>query len=706
MRRLQLAVLLLALCVNVRPHALQTGVSEKRGEQLLNEDRNRFTVVLTSTGEYITTTAFNVTEDAWEVKYEAEKQKVDSTQNAVVSLMLLVSISFMMSIFYLVNHSDKDIMLVAWQVISSTISIFASVLIFQAINSCISTYLLAGATENMVVLAGLAHMLVWILTLQFVLAWNCGAVHDRSEIVAIEEEKERKRAAMRDAEHKYQGNDQIINEAKKMIQQNFKESTRDHYMSLELDTKCWATLGGHISGFAAINAFGNIQQALKHSLPISSAVVLVALVVLVTLGMVFTGLRYLIHKGDAMMEEELQAYRPDDAEDLSEWRELWEDEAEETENEIIALAVSFLLVQVLRMLLVGHLPDVEGEDWSGATITNLCALGLLGCGVLAAILQILKALFVKRGAESRISAWYRDIMAMTMAWCILFSCEWFLKIRMSLSEDSALLSVTIAVATSFLAIALIFVLDWLADQDWTDENVDQSLRAFITAFGILIGFAWERSFDTAVTGVAGDGVLPFPPPVAKLVMAVVLAMIVVPAWKWYILKSALKAEEEEKELEEEAVEQGFMREEDAPKDHKLQFKHAVGLTKEMLAKKREEAYVKRITELEDALRAVGQAPSLPYVGSPSAYMGAPLQGLPVRVEERPVALPPEVPRQVAYPPQYQQLLQPSGAVARNISAASAGTAISAPWQPSPIGSAVGGSPTGRGQPTPFFSGRQ
>eukprot|EP00435_Cladocopium_sp_Y103_P075290 s14_g56.t1 len=60
---------------------------------------------------------------------------------------------------------------------------------------------------------------------------------------------------------------------------------------------------------------------------------------------------------------------------------------------------------------------------------------------------------------------------------------------------------------------------------------------FTQAIGVLIGFAWERCFDVAVDETAereaSEGILP--PSLVKVVLALMLATLVVPAWRWYIL---------------------------------------------------------------------------------------------------------------------------------------------------------------------------
>jgi len=96
-------------------------------------------------------------------------------------------------------------------------------------------------------------------------------------------------------------------------------------------------------------------------------------------------------------------------------------------------------------------------------------------------------------------------------------------------------AVAVAVLITFCCYVMIFVLDKLADADFTDDAIDKSIRELIKALGILIGFAWEKSFDASVESVSDEAAHYCPEPVTKLIMSLIICVTVIPAWRWYIL---------------------------------------------------------------------------------------------------------------------------------------------------------------------------
>ena len=75
------------------------------------------------------------------------------------------------------------------------------------------------------------------------------------------------------------------------------------------------------------------------------------------------------------------------------------------------------------------------------------------------------------------------------------------------------------------------------------------LQQLFLASGLLIGLGWERSFDKAIELVVinGESYTNLGSVGVKVVLSVVLTLIVLPAWRWYIIPKILDLEEEEEE---------------------------------------------------------------------------------------------------------------------------------------------------------------
>lgn len=416
---------------------------------------------------------------------KAEEEKASKVAVAI-SATLIGAISFQMMLFYLVNHSDKDIRQYSYQTISATISIFCAVLMFGLFNDIVEEFLLEGASLPFQLFIALCHMLVWFSIMTGALAWISGAVGGKPESMK----------------------------------------------KCEANMKCWAVLLAHMTGFAAINAWGTMQQLSIFTdwPPMTFVCTPIAIGGLYVLTKTTDTIRERVSKGDDGEEDEFE--------------KLWDEETEEAENDVLGLALSFLLTQAIRYNISGIMPNQEGEE-EGAIAGDHSTgqIGrLLGCAalfvILTALVLIKKPAGEMEGFQERLFSGTLVTVSMGFAWCIFFSTRWWLGSYPYLLADPMLLAVVVALFLSFASFSWILVLDKIADAEWTGEKADEIIIQIIAAIGILVGFAWEQCFDAAVDALAS--VSPAGALATKCVLTTFCVVIIVPAWRWWMLPMVIE----------------------------------------------------------------------------------------------------------------------------------------------------------------------
>ena len=490
---------------------------------------------------------------------EEEETGESKVISIVVSVMLMASLTFTMTLFYLVNNSDEDIRQHSWRAISQTIVIFCSVLIFNASNAFVTwfhapslahsqqgqqqqghqqqaepkgfgyfidkhaqrlyaSFAMHEEEEHTYGTFGIAmiQFTVWLLIFQASVAICTGVLWWKEEEEEEPAEEEKGKAP---------------------------EPTRK-----EVAAKASAMIVGHVAGFAAINAFGQLLQLE----PFHSNIWLALLIWVLVIPGVFAFV---------LASEKLRDYCVSKVQGVShETLHLLEHNCEHGGNDIVALCVSFLLVQVFRCSLSGHMPDAEGGESEREVKSHgaLQTTALISFGFVAGLLCVagyftarkIKSKMAKRGLVT-----FQITMAMTKGWGFYFGGVWLLALFNmesligieGMTADSALIKVIEALVLSAYAILLIFVLDKLADADFTDDDADAAIYTFMGGLGILIGFAWEQAFEKSLGTVvqAEEEQQPaLPEPVLKGLMAFLIVLLVLPAWRIWILRNTLKAEME------------------------------------------------------------------------------------------------------------------------------------------------------------------
>jgi len=451
--------------------------------------------------------------DKQEAKGEEEKEKKEkeemerkeqeekgeggtSAVNIAVAIMLFGSITFQMALFYLVNHPDDDMKKYSWQTISSTLSIFCAVLLFQGYKGIVDWYLLGeggvGHTVLPQVIVAMAQLAFWQLLLQCSIYFLSGAHNDDEKSLSS-------------------------------------HSTRRLAHSLHHNAKACSILLAHITGFAAIHAFGTVQQ-----LPFFAATPLRSFTVVL--------LAFLILHGLAQITDEIRERTALGDGHRSREEALWDAEVEEAEDDVIGLCGSFLTVQSIRFAIGQRLPDLNGNlpgvPSHAECLVLLVTAAVAVVGVVALVPLRLRLEDSAHGtAKQRGVAALHTIASMCFAWSLLLAIRGEVsQLAISSLGHGVMASVIIALIVSAISFLLIFVLDKIADLDATGDEIDTAIFTVILSFGIMVGFSWEVCFDTGIETISEEV---FPEGAwrewSKLTMAVVLAAIALPAWRLYIL---------------------------------------------------------------------------------------------------------------------------------------------------------------------------
>jgi len=324
----------------------------------------------------------------------------------------------------------------------------------------------------------------------------------------------------------------------------------------------------HIAGFASINLWSGLQQIRfggEPSLAFSYLATPIGLVCQFGLQRITNAVRYRITMAD-------------DEESIFE-RE-WNKQTAAAEDDIMALTISFTLVQSIRFTISGELPDKEGayeasvlrEKFDG----GLGAVYMMGVGISLMLVAFFCAtmfpekeetiddLFsdVSSSVAGRRGCWQSmkdsvkemlddikergtETMVLTagmgFAWSVFFSTRWFvanftfLDISSENSPDMEMVAIITALILSFASFIAIFVLDWIHDKVGEESPVGQALIKSIETIGVLVGFAWEQCFDGSVEAISSTSTSPH---LVKFVLAFFSVCLVAPAWKIYLLPMA------------------------------------------------------------------------------------------------------------------------------------------------------------------------
>lgn len=473
--------------------------------------------------------------------HEPEPPKRDT----IAAGMLLATVVYLTATLGMANQMrDRKLRKLTLSALHTKISIFIAVLMYQAIKG----FFQSEGEEDNPDLWGIFHcfcgVLVWFIVLQLMMVW-----------INYEEQRGFWHCWM-----------------------SLTSRKQDWPRERELLLQFWATLMGHIVGFACIDLFTKIQTKMFQSCH-GFGVCLAA-----------SGIAMISMTGFYKMMKEIRK-RIDEWLGRSPGRlARFEEAAEDTENDAIALTISFLICQALRLLITGYLPNGEGlterylthdpnhtnetgtePAFGGPLAEPRTYLDIVRLCIPAHLLILIVLLWrdcsffdgMKKRFEERVHDGEKrleritdvasDIAAMTVAWTSYFGVTWFLDTtnraycshwgsHVNCGSGGMTGSVFLALFCTLIAYFMIYVFSKISDYRCGSTCRDLSESA-LKAQGLLIGFSWEKSFDLAVEDIS-DKVHDHKDLYRFLVSFFVSAMVGL-VWKLFLLPQVVSHKNED-----------------------------------------------------------------------------------------------------------------------------------------------------------------
>lgn len=490
-------------------------------------------------------------------KEEAEEEEEHFTRRDVHdSAMLIGAVLLVGSLFYLVNWPDDDIRLYTMRILSSTMSIFSAVLMYQGINQVVEV-IIEELSPWVKCIIQFAHCSLYITLMQLAIARYSGVIFD-VENRNLEEQKWTIADGLR-ADFSRELEDAELSRVR------FPDATKTvwmdpydvevpvtkvkvHLEQRHRQMKCWATIFSHMSGFAAINAGGWMQHTpLFSSNPpmafIPAILTQVVLLFMFEVSVCFRQSRFKALQGDHHTFRRAALCRA---------------YCLEAENDVCALSWSFLVVQAGRFAVSGTLPNLEGLEEPGQPHTTLAVMLLYGIGVLGSTISIILALSglfeEEEEAEEltempspppRIQRFWHvmsDAFAMVFAWSMLFGTRWLFDSLLGDRMAAVQGRICLALALSIVSVVAVFGLDTIDDALRAQGQALSAatvIRIIIGALAILIGFSWESSFDVGVAAVSSSATHRR---LCKFLLGTIVFTFLVPAWRSHILTKQMALE--------------------------------------------------------------------------------------------------------------------------------------------------------------------
>ncbi|CAE8624224.1 unnamed protein product, partial [Polarella glacialis] len=482
-----------------------------------------------------------------------EEEEHFSASDQEVAYMLLGSVALVVSLFYFVNWDDDDIRLYTWSILSMTISIFTSVLMFHGLGEFLS-----AAVEEMEeftkVAAQYTQVFVYLVVLQLTVGYESGMIGSDSyvqinldedhwtiadamradhgrQLTPSEEDRVRNKSGTRSNMIDLYGNEVPVMKRKLVLEQRTRR------------IKCFALLLAHMTAFAAIRAGSTLQHTtLFSSSPFMAFLPVILTAVPIQLCFTVSNAYRTYH-----LESAKQAGR------AGRRAKMAHEAIVEAENDIMSLSTSFLTVQCIRFALSGILADGEGLEEPEKPHGLKTIGGLYLVSLIFAALSSRMALWIalqpeeEEGEEERTSTRFAEMAMSTFgdgfAWSLLFATRYVCVVIPFIKMETMFGRVEFALILSIFAGVTILGLDAVDDAfkaSGNDEASGPVIGTIINALGLFVGFSWEQSFSFGVEAVTATTPHKH---FVQLAIGTFVFILMVRPWRRFILTKVMYLEE-------------------------------------------------------------------------------------------------------------------------------------------------------------------
>lgn len=290
-------------------------------------------------------------------------------------------------------------------------------------------------------------------------------------------------------------------------------SGKGNFNRMLLNLKCFGALFGLTTGFSSLTLWGTVQQLVDSPIPWTTPVVFLTYM---SVFHVFLKIRsFIAHLGDDTVDEAEQA---------------WFKFCKETEDAVINLTVAHVTVQSIRYGITGLHPLPTGADPPGfkATVTDGIKLELWAD--LFLVLFFVSDVVIP-ASYGRFKVWLKGSIGNAFAFCAFFAMTWYTQTWSPVGGNDQVLLLAMFVTIS--GFCMLGILHNLSHIKCMPKWFGAEVKAFVGPVSFMIGFAWKQATLSAIDVI--NNRTPMPKTVNEVVLTIAIAVVVIPAWRWYIL---------------------------------------------------------------------------------------------------------------------------------------------------------------------------